>query len=414
MSEDIVYTFSIIEARTFERKMGMPWKEKSVEKMREEFVRQVLSKQKSKSELCREYDISRPTGDKWIQRYLNNEELSDRSKAPFKTANKTPEATEQFIVEYRKKYPAIGAVKIHRMLKDEGHTNIPCPSTINEIFKRNGLITKESSLAATPVKRFQKEHPNEMWQADFKGDFLMQDNQRCFPLNILDDCTRFNLCCEPLLNVRFETVKPVIERIFYEYGMPFSFLCDNGNPWGVAQGTGFSLFEVWLMDLGILTLHGRILHPQTQGKEESFNGSMKRELLKHTSIADVNDAREKFIEYREFFNNKRPHHALHLDTPAKHYTKSNKEYDSKIEQWEYPQEYIIHKVKSTGYFSYKGHSYFLSESFADKEIAVKESSKNGCVNLYYRQFIIGRLNVDKRAYEFKRAYLINGDPRYSR
>ena len=394
--------------------MGMPWKEKSVEKMREEFVKRVLSEEKSKSALCREYGISRPTGDKWIKRYQNDETLSDKSRAPFKTVNKTPEEMEKFIVDYRKKYPAIGAVKIHRMLQDEGYTNIPCPSTINEIFKRNGLITKEASLAATPTKRFQKEQPNEMWQADFKGDFLMQDKQRCFPLNILDDCTRFNLCCEPLPNVRFETVKPVVERIFYEYGMPFSFLCDNGNPWGTSQGMGFSVFEVWFMDLGILTLHGRILHPQTQGKEESFNGSMKRELLKYTTINDLCDAKEKFDRYRDFFNNKRPHHSLNLNTPASHYTKSTKEYATKIEQWEYPQDCVIHKVKSTGYFSYKGRSYFLSESFANREIAIRESSINGCVNLYYRQFIIGRLNLDKRAYEFKRAYLIQGDPRHNK
>ena len=389
----------------------MPWKEKSVEEMREEFVKRVLSKEKSKSELCREYGISRPTGDKWIKRFLLEDDLSDKSRAPFKTANKTPVEMEQFIVDYRKKYPAIGAVKIHRMLQDEGYTNIPCSSTINEIFKRNGLISKEASLAATPYKRFQKAHPNEMWQADFKGDFLMQNKQRCFPLNILDDCTRFNLCCRPLPNVRFATVKPVMEDIFYEFGLPFSFLCDNGHPWGSSQGLGYSMFEVWFMDLGILTLHGRILHPQTQGKEESFNGSMKRELLKYTEINDFTDAERKFNEYRDFFNNKRPHHSLNLDTPSKHYIKSNTEYSTKIREWEYPENCKPHKVKPTGYFSYKGRSYYLSEAFAGKVIAIRESSTNGCINLYYRQFIIGKLNLDKRAYEFKRAYLITGDPR---
>lgn len=393
--------------------MEMPWKEKSVEKVREEFVKRVLAKEKSKSELCREYGISRPTGDKWIKRYLENDELSNRSRVPFKTANKTPKEIENLIVAYRNQYPAIGAVKIHRMLKDERFENIPCASTINEIFKRNGLITKEASLAATPTKRFQKETPNEMWQADFKGDFLMENKQRCFPLNILDDCSRFNLCCKPLPNVRYETVKPVIENIFYEFGMPFSFLCDNGHPWGASQGLSYTSFEVWFMDLGILTLHGRILHPQTQGKEESFNRSMKRELLRQTNIQDFYDAECKFEEYRSFFNNKRPHHALNLDTPSTHYVKSNKEYDPKISEWVYPDDCRVHKVKSTGFFSYKNHSYFLSEAFANKEIAVRESSKDRCLNLYYRQFIIGRLNLDKRAYEFKRAYLINGDPRHN-
>ena len=138
----------------------MPWKERVIETMREEFVKRVLSHEKSKAALCREYGISRPTGDKWIARYLNNESLCNKSRTPHTVANRTDEKTEEYIVEYRKKYPAIGAAKIHRMLQNEGMTNIPCPRTINDIFKRNGLITKEASQAATPYTRFEKSEPN--------------------------------------------------------------------------------------------------------------------------------------------------------------------------------------------------------------------------------------------------------------
>ena len=113
----------------------MPWEEKVIVTMREEFVKRVLSHEKSKAELCREYGISRPTGDKWIERYLNGQPLCDQSRAPHIVGNKTNDEVEKFIVEYRKKYPAIGATKIHRMLRDEGITDIPCPRTINEIFR---------------------------------------------------------------------------------------------------------------------------------------------------------------------------------------------------------------------------------------------------------------------------------------
>ena len=176
----------------------MPWEEKVIVTMREEFVKRVLSHEKSKAELCREYGISRPTGDKWIERYLNGQPLCDQSRAPHIVGNKTDDEVEKFIVEYRKKYPAIGATKIHRMLRDEGITDIPCPRTINDIFKRNGLITKEASQIATPYVRFEKSEPNEMWQADFKGHFAMRNGARCHPLDIIDDCSRFSLCCAPL------------------------------------------------------------------------------------------------------------------------------------------------------------------------------------------------------------------------
>ena len=390
----------------------MPWKENRVETMREEFVKRVLSHEKSKSALCREYRISRPIGDKWIARYLAGEKMSDLSRAPKTLPNKTAAEIEEKIISYRKKYPALGAVKIRRIMENENHKDLPSARTFNAIFKRNGLITKEASEAATPYKRFEKSYPNEMWQADFKGHFTMENNVRCHPLNIIDDHSRWNICCEPLLSETYAEIKPYMERIFQEFGMPFSFLCDNGNPWGTSQSTGFSSFEVWLMELGILTLHGRILHPQTQGKEESFNRSFKRECLKYHKIKDQTEAAKIFAEYRDFYNNVRPHMSLDLEVPASRYKPSERLYPARIENWEYSDELKVHKVKSSGYITIRGQGYFLSEAFGDKMIAFRESSKGAhLINLYFRQFRIGQIDVEKRVFTFKRAYLIDGDPR---
>lgn len=389
----------------------MPWEERTVKMSREEFVKRVLSKEKSKSELCREYCISRPTGDKWIGRYQNGEKLSDRSRAPFRTANKTAEEKEKIILDFRQKYPAIGAVKIRRIIENTGITDLPCNSTVNAILKRNGCISPEASRAATPCQRFEKEQPNEMLQADFKGHFAMKNGQRCHPLTVIDDASRFNMCIDPLLTETFIDVKKSFTRIFSEYGLPFSILCDNGNPWGTSQSTGYTLFELWLMDLGILTLHGRIRHPQTQGKDERFNRTLNSELIRLTTIQDIPDAKRQFDEYREFYNNVRPHFALDLDVPAQHYTESKIKMPDKIEDWEYPQGYITRRIKGTGFLTYNGQGYFLSEAFGGKVIGIRESSISGHINLYYRQFKIGRIDVEQRVFSSKRIYLAEGDPR---
>ena len=156
-------------------------------------------------------------------------------------------------------------------MDNDGYPNLPSARTINNIFHRNNLISKAASQAAAHYKRFEKVRPNDMWQADFKGHFQMQ--------NILDDCSRFCLCSEALRNETLGEVKPVFQRLFREYGLPFSLLCDNGNPWGTSQSMGYTAFEVWLMELGVLTIHGRPLHPQTQGKDERYNRSFTRECL---------------------------------------------------------------------------------------------------------------------------------------
>lgn len=390
----------------------MPWKEKSKVEMREEFVKSVLNGEKSKSALCREYGISRPTGDLWIKRYLNGEALDDNSRKPHTVPAKTDKETEALIVEYRKEHPAIGAVKIRKILENKGYENLPCAKTVNNIIKRNGLIEQKASQDATPYRRFEKSSPNEMWQADYKGYFTMKDGNRCHPLNIIDDNSRFNLCSKAQSSETFEEIKPVMIRIFKEYGMPFSFLCDNGNPWGTAQSTGFTRFEVWFMELGILTLHGRIVHPQTQGKDESFNRSMTKELLRYSSFENLADADRKFRKYRDFYNFERPHHALNLEVPGKLYIPSERKYNEKISEWEYPSDCERRLIKSSGYLTLKGHGYFLSESFGGKEIAVRESSVPHCFNLYFRQFHIGRIDVDRRVFTFKKIYLIDGDPRF--
>ena len=390
----------------------MPWKESSKAMLRNEFVEAVLSGKLTKSQACREFGISRPTGDKWIARTLAGESLEDRSRAPFRTANRISKEMEELIVSYRKLYPALGALKIHRIMQDENHKNLPSPSTFNAVFKRNGLISKEASLAATPYQRFEKETPNEMWQADFKGYFTMLNGQRCYPLNVIDDCTRYNLCCDPKPGETLQDVRPSMVRVFREYGLPRIFLCDNGNPWGVSQSTGFTKYEIWLMDLGVLTIHGRALHPQTQGKEERFNGSLKREHLKYVQIADMEDAARELAAYRQFYNNKRPHHALGLDTPASRYKPSDRKFPEKIEPWEYPTGFELRTIKETGYLTYAGQGYFLSEALGGKMVAIRESSHPGCITIHYRQFKIARIDMDKRIFQYKKIYLAEGDPRF--
>jgi transposase InsO family protein len=382
----------------------MPWKGQTMEERRADFVRRVLAHEASKSALCREYGISRPTGDKWITRYRQGEPMTDRSRAPLRHPNRTPAEVENSIINFRKEHPAQGAKKLKRMLENEGK-EAPAYSTINAILQRNGLITKEASQAATPYQRFEKDYPNEMWQADFKGHFAMQNGQRCHPLTVLDDNSRFLICMDAKENERYEGVKQSLTAAFEQYGLPETFLCDNGNPWGTAQSVGYTKFEIWLMDLGILTKHGRIRHPQTQGKEERFNGTLKKELLNYKEIKELVHAQTEFDLYREFYNCVRPHHALELDCPCQHYVKSRRELPKHIYEWEYGPDYLVRRVKSSGYLTIKGQGFFLSEALGGKTVGVKADDRDKHIfRVYYRQFRVAKVNVDERVIISRKPY----------
>jgi transposase InsO family protein len=382
----------------------MPWKERTVIMSREEFVAEVKAGEKSKSQLCREYGVSRVTGDKWLKRHETGEGLGDRSKAPFHVVNKTPPEMEAKVIRVRDEHPAWGPRKIRQFLVNKGETGLPSKNTIGNILSRNGYISEAASKASTPYQRFEKESCNEMWQTDFKGHFAMKDGRRCHPLTVLDDHSRFCLCVDAKENERREGVQESFERLFDEYGLPDILLCDNGNPWGTSQTTGYTHFEVWLMDYGILPIHGRPLHPQTQGKDERFHRTMDVELLNWIEIEHLLHAQKCFDQFRHCYNNERPHEALSMGVPAQYYQAGQRKKPDQIRPWEYPSEYVLRNVKSTGYFSYGNQGYFLSEAFGDKTIALRESSLENCLNVYYRGFRVARINLEERVFLSKKIY----------
>ena len=393
----------------------MSWERKTVEDIRLEFVLKALHREKSKSALCREYGISRPTGDKWINRYLSGEGLSDQSRRPFHTPNRISEELENLIISYRSDEPALGAAKIRRMLENDGYGHLPAISTVNKVLKRNDLITKEASAAAKKTVRFEKELPNDMWQSDFKGDFLMRDGLRCYPLSILDDSSRMCLCADAKANLRFNDTKASFIKTFERYGLPDSLLCDNGNPWGSAQSNGITFFDTWMMELGILTMHIRFKHPQTQGKVERFNGSYKQERLRFYLPSDLDDAQRSREEYMSFYNCRRPHNALNLDCPAQHYTPSKRSYSDIVEPWEYEPGGELRRLKDSGYLTFKGQGYFFSEGLRGKELMVYPiSDMKGRYELVFRQFRVGILDINENAIISKRVYLRYGDPRFQK
>jgi len=386
----------------------MPWGAKTLKNLREQFVNEVQLGDTSKSSLCAKYGISRVTGDKWIARHNAGEELSDRSRAPFKTPTKTPAEMEEKIIQVRLRHPAWGARKILRVLENNGETGLPAQSTVCEILKRNGFVSKTASQAATPYRRFVRNTPNELWQVDFKGHFRTENGEKCHPLTAIDDHSRYALCVDAKTDERYDGVAASFMKMFTKYGRPDTLLCDNGNPWGTSQSTGYTRFEVWLMKYDIHTIHGRPLRPQTQGKEERFNRTLKAEAL-NRPIANLVEAQQRFDDFRNCYNRERPHAALGLDCPISHYNVSPRKLPQKIKAWEYPPGLYVYKVKDNGYLIYNGQSYFLSEAFGGETIAFCESDEVACMDIYFRNFRVATLNLDQRCFRSKKSFRIKGD-----
>lgn len=380
----------------------MSWKDKTVEQSRMEFVLEVISGERSMSELCRKYGISRPTGYKWLERYMRGENMDDRSHSPLTAAHRTKPEVEELILETRARHPTWGGHKIVVFLRGKGHEYLPAASTANAIIKRHGLISPEESEKHTPYKRFERERPNQLWQMDFKGHFAMLNGERCHPLTITDDCSRKLICLDAYNNEQWKSVENSLLRVFSEYGLPDAILSDNGRPWGDPH-MGYTQYEVWMMQLGVTPMHGRPLHPQTQGKDERFHRTLKEDVLMRTAITDISHAQRVFDDYRVEFNSERPHAALGYDVPDKHYRPSRRQLPEKWSEPEYADGCTLRKVNYKGYISINRRRYYLSESLIGKYIELEYLPDNR-VNLYYGNYLIGIIDLDGNVFVSKKIY----------
>ena len=371
------------------RSKMMAWKDKTVEELRKEFVEAAISNQNF-SRLCREFGITRKTGYKWLERFEKSMPLTDISRKPNIIANKTPESLELLIVEERRLHPGWGAKKIKAHLERNG-IEVPCVKTINNILNRYNCIDKIESLKHKPFTRFEKESCNEMWQTDFKGEFKMKDGNYCYPLDIFDDHSRYAIKIKPAIATS-NLVLPTFREAFYEFGMPNSILSDNGAQFaGFKQG--YTQFEKWLMDHDVLPIHGRIKHPQTQGKIERFHRTMDQELLNHYTPLNICDAERVFSSWRDCYNNERPHEALNMRSPSDVYVPSNRAYFDEVPKHEYGGQYHVIKVNSWGYVRFAQFQIYLSETMVNQYIEFRPNPHGDSFIACYRNFSIGEFDA---------------------
>ena len=369
----------------------MPWQEVSIMDQRREFIRLATQEGTNRRELCRRFGVHPSTGYKWLCRRLADEELSDRSRRPHSSPGQTERAIEERILWVRDAHPAWGARKIARCLEREG-VDAPAVSTVHQILRRNGRIVAPGPAAAH--QRFEKPAPNLLWQMDFKGWVALANGDRCHPLTILDDHSRYSIGLEACANEQGKTVQNRLELTFRRYGLPEAFFVDNGTPWGDASGQRWTKLGVWLLKLGIAVLHSRPYHPQSRGKNERFHRTLKAEVFDLKRFRDLAEVQRAFDSWRTVYNLDRPHQALDLQVPASRYQPSNRSMPERLPEPEYDEHDIVRTVSTTkDYISFKGRLWKVPQAFRGERLAIRPFGIDGRYGIFFAAHRIADIDL---------------------
>jgi len=318
--------------------------------------------------LCRRFGVSRKTAYKWRKRFADQGAagLGDLSRRPKNSPRQTSPAIEAQLLEVRQEHPAWGPRKLRRYLANRQVPDLPCPSTIEAILGRHGLIGSTESQKHSPLTRFEYPEPNALWQMDFKGHFSLASG-RCHPLCILDDHSRYATGLKACLNQRQDQVQTALTDVFRRYGMPQAMLMDNGSAW-----SNHTQLTLWLIRLGITVRHGRPAHPQTQGKLERFNRTLAAEVIGRRIFADAGDCQQNFDRWREIYNLRRPHEAIGLACPISRYHPSPRSFPETLPPIEYGlHDQVLTANKYTGQLVYQSRRWHIGKAFAGLPLAVR-------------------------------------------
>jgi putative transposase len=326
--------------------------------------------------LCAEFGISRKTGYKIFERYKDCgvAAFTDRSRRPYRQANRLPPQLEAVIVRLKREYPGWGAPKIREKLRRQSTApHLPAISTVHAVLDRHGLVRRRRRRrhVATGTALSRPTVPNALWCADYKGEFMLGDRRYCYPLTITDFASRYLLTCEALATTQEKFAFTVFERTFKEFGLPHAIRTDNGVPFASAHALyGLSKLAVWWLRLGIEIERIRPGHPQENGRHERMHLTLKKEATK-PAAANTLQQQARFDAFVDQYNRERPHQALDMKMPADVYARSTRLYRG-LDELTYPFHDGTFTVTQCGRICFKGRKVNLSHVFAGQNVGVTQ------------------------------------------
>ena len=385
----------------------MPWKETCAMDSRLEFVMRALREELPLRDLCKEYGISPKTGYKWKARFLEDglQGLADLSRKPQSSPKQIAEDVVCEIVRIKNDHKGWGPLKIREVYaRKHPHAKLPSQSTLKRVLDKAGLVNKrkrkKNDTCGRIENRIVPEGPNELWTTDFKGWWYTNNRERCEPLTVRDEFSRFVLCASALDNAKSITVRRQFELLFETYGLPKAIRSDNGSPFACTRAPlGLSRLSAWWVAIGIDLDRIAPGRPDQNGGHERMHRDIAYE-LENCPETDLKQQRGALETWRHTFNFERPHEALGMRTPGEVYHKSERPFAKEQEELSYPAGFLKRRVSTAGIVAIEGARVKISTTITGWHVGLKPSSADGFL-VWFGPLCLG--TIDLRTEAFKAA-----------
>jgi transposase InsO family protein len=374
----------------------MPWKGVTVAEQRKNFIRDYRLNYYSITDLAERFSISRKTAYKWIGRWEAGglEALAEQSRRPHGCPWQTSERIGKELIGLRQAHPRWGPRKLLNLIERKHRSwKLPAISTAAKILKEAGLAqSKGRGRRAHPgCPKYRASEPNEIWAADYKGQFRLKDGSYCYPLTVSDLYSRYLLGCDGHEAISIEKTKQYFTWLFGEYGLPARIRTDNGVPFASNALARLSELSVWWIKLGIYPELIEPGKPQQNGIHERMHGTLKAEATIPAST-NMNSQQRRFDEFRNQFNEERPHEALEMKRPAEVYHRSVREMPKQLDTYDYPAHYLVRRVSRAGAMRILNKQIFVTTTLKEDYVGL-EAVDDGVYDLFFCFYHIGRYDV---------------------
>ena len=372
----------------------MPWQEVKPMDQKVLFIADWLRQVRSFSELCAQYNISRKTGYKWIERYRQSgaEGLYDASRKPHFSPQQIPYPIRQAILELRHRGGIVlGPKKIQALLQQRFPSEpIPSKTTIYKVLHAEGLVIqrrRKKRVSPFPQPFATVDEANDVWSADYKGQFRMQNGFWCYPLTVMDHHSRYLLCCQALEGTRLDDTRSVFRRLFQEFGLPRRIRTDNGVPFATTTPGGLSRLAIWWITLGILPERIEPGKPQQNGRHERMHRTLKQAAANPPEQC-LSSQQRSFDQFLYNYNQERPHEALRQQPPASCYQPSTRPYTDTPKEVAYPDYFLVRRLQGGGVVNCRNHMVYISSLLVGHNVGLNEIEQ-GVWDVYFGPVRLG-------------------------